>query len=164
MQTQIRCHIICISSGPALFAVAKAKLSKYNFEISTSKPIVVNTRTYQPLVKLFQLYSTMLIPLCNSYTIACPPLRGDHSRDLATVWGLYFPTFCCLHQFEISTEQSLSSLIVFCCRVAVSVLCLFLTVPWVGLCSVIVEITGHTYTHLLSCHHLLSCQPRVTVT
>ena len=95
--------------------------------------------------------------------MACPPVRGDNARDLATVWGLYFPMFCSLHRFGISTEQSLSRLIVFCCRVGV-VLCPFLTVPWFGLCSLVVEITGHSCTHLLSCHHLLSCQPRVTVT
>ena len=34
-----------------------------------------------------------------------------------------------------------------CCRVTVSVLCLFLAVPWVGLWSVIVAFPGHT--HLL---------------
>ena len=33
----------------------------------------------------------------------------------------------------------------FNCAVAVSVLCLFLTVPWAGLQSVIVGFPGHTY-------------------
>ena len=47
-----------------------------------------------------------------------------------------------------------NSWLLSCCRVAVSVLCLFLTVPWVGLWSVIVVFLGHT--HLLTPWSLLT--------
>ena len=29
----------------------------------------------------------------NSYTMACPPLRGNNPRDIATVWGFIFICF-----------------------------------------------------------------------
>ena len=38
------------------------------------------------------------------------------------------------------------------CHVAVSVLCLFLTVPWVGMQCVLVAFPGHTYFLVLYLH------------
>ena len=44
-----------------------------------------------------------------------------------------------------------SSKLCSCCRVAISVLCLFLAVPWVGLWFVVVAFPGHTHLRYAPC-------------
>ena len=40
-----------------------------------------NTKTKE--IRVFKC-RMMLLYLCNSYTMVCPPVRGDHSRALAS--------------------------------------------------------------------------------
>ena len=81
------------------------------------------------------------------------------------MWSMFCDAvFIVLSSFEINSlrKRELVALLELCscCGVAVSVLCLFLTVPWNDLWSVIVAFPGHT--HLLfepsnnNCIHLES--------
>ena len=55
---------------------------------------------------------------------------------------------CVLSSFEVirerERERERGVFIVFCCRVVVRVMCIFFTVPWVGLWSSVVPFPGHT--------------------
>ena len=71
-----------------------------------------------------------------------------------SVWSLFrYTVLSVLSSFEIISprKRELVALLYLFprCHVAVSVLCLFLTVPWVGLQCVSVAFLGHTYFFFL---------------
>ena len=53
--------------------------------------------------------------------------------------------FCPYNHLPEEEGASCFTLILFWCQAAVSVYCLFLVVPWFGLCNVIAVLSGHTY-------------------
>ena len=72
-----------------------------------------------------------------------PDLTLHHFANLYGVFVLLL--FLCLCFFLLFTIERAGCLLLPCCRVYISVLCIFLAVPWVGLLTVFVVFTDNAH-------------------